>query len=149
MHVRYVIYISTCTVHLCLLGIHLYKIQCATVKHIQYTCNFSCRDIYDEWFEKFLNIQYIAQGDGAPGNFLRCIEKIEKKVSFKEANTPPPLLTPTKTHDWTMHANVLKKDFFLVYKIKLRELMEQRFEFDLNTTYRKLVSYLKKDFIEK
>lgn len=48
-----------------------------------------------------------------------------------------------------MHANVLKKDFFLVYKIKLRELMEQRFEFDLNTTYRKLVSYLKKDFIEK
>lgn len=81
------------------------------------------------------------------GTFSDVLRKSRKKCHLKKQ--PPPFLTPTKTHDWTMHAYVLKKDFLLVYKIKLRELMEQRFEFDLNTTYRKLVSYLKKDFIEK
>lgn len=81
---------------------------------------------------------------GARGKFLRCIEKNDKKLSFKEA-TP----SPTKTHDWAIHAYVLKKEFFLVYKIKLRELIEQKFEFDLNINYRRLVSYFKKTIENK
>lgn len=79
----------------------------------------------------------------ARGKFLRCIEKNDKKLSFKEA-TP----SPTKTHDWAIHAYVLKKEFFLVYKIKLRELIEQKFEFDLNINYRRLVSYFKKTLLK-
>lgn len=33
-----------------------------------------------------LDISYISGGDGARGNFLQCIEKIDKKVSSKDSS---------------------------------------------------------------
>lgn len=79
---------------------------------------------------------------GLEGNFSDVLRKTIKN-SFKEA-TP----SPTKTHDWAIHAYVLKKEFFLVYKIKLGELIEQKFEFDLNINYRRHVSYFKKTLMK-
>lgn len=56
-----------------------------------------------------LDISYISGGDGARGNFLQCIEKIDKKVSSKD---PSPFSPRQKLTTAQFMFMFLKRTFF-------------------------------------